>query len=579
MIPQSFIDEVQSRTDIAEVIAGYIPIKKAGRNFRALCPFHGEKTPSFMISSQKQIFHCFGCNAGGGAIQFVMLYEKTTFVEALEILASRLGMTLPKTGGESGTFKNKLFEAIAAAVDFFQAELALEKNRAVKKYLNERGIGDETIKQFKIGLSPASGEALVRHLREKGYTLDILEKASLAISRGDGYRDLFRNRVMFPIFDIRSRPAAFGARLWQNIDGPKYINSIEGPLYSKRDHLYGLNFSKDEAVKADALVIVEGYLDMISPFMRGIRNVAASLGTAFTEEQIRVIRRYTGNVILLFDPDKAGQSAALRAIDLAVESDLKVFAVLLPEGLDPDTMVRKEGKDEFAKLLEHKKDFFDFKLDLLKSSLDIKTIDGKTKIVAGMLSTLAKLNSEVERYEYIKKLAGCAGVREEILIAEFKKTVPAQKTRFMKTPAPRAVRQEMAITEKVILRFLLEGHAAAVIRKNLSEADFESVLAKKVVTAAFKLYDEGKDFSSTKLLNLLDEETAVAVSAVLIDDDSPLDKDLLKGCILKLRKNRLIGLKEKVKNDIKEAESRGDQARLKELINEYGKINSEVRNG
>ena len=578
MIPQNFIDEVQARTDIAEVIAGYIPIKKAGRNFRALCPFHGEKTPSFMISAQKQIFHCFGCNAGGGAIQFVMLYEKTTFVEALEILASRLGMVLPQTGGDSGGFKNRLFEAMTAAVEFFQAELSLEKNRAVKKYLTERGVGEETIKQFKIGLSPVSGEALVRHLRGKGFTLDILEKASLAISRGGEYRDLFRNRVMFPIFDIRSRPVAFGARLWQNIDGPKYINSIEGPLYSKRDHLYGLNFSKDDVIKNDALIVVEGYLDMVSPFVRGVRNIAASLGTALTEEQIRVIRRYTGNVILLFDSDKAGQMAALRAIDLAVENDLKVFAVLLPPGLDPDTMVRKQGKDEFDRLIEGKKDFFTFKLDFLRSSLDIKTIDGKTRIVTAMLATLAKLNNEVERYEYIKKLADCVEVREEVMIAEFKKIAP-QKSRFMKTALPSQKRDEMTITEKIILRFLLEGKAVSVIRKNVAENDFGCDLAKKLISTAFKLYDEGKDFSGSRILNLLDEETASAVSAVLIEDDSPLDKELLKGSLLKLRKNRLKNLKERLKTDIQKAEARGDQVQLKELINAYGKINSEVRNG
>ena len=578
MIPQNFIDEVQARTDIAEVIAGYIPIKKAGRNFRALCPFHGEKTPSFMISAQKQIFHCFGCNAGGGAIQFVMLYEKTTFVEALEILAARQGMVLPKVGGDSGAFKNRLFEVMAAAVEFFQAELSLEKNRPAKKYLNERGIGEETIKQFKIGLSPVSGEALVRHLRGKGFTLDILEKASLAISRGAEYRDLFRGRVMFPIFDIRSRPVAFGARLWQNVDGPKYINSIEGPLYSKRDHLYGLNFSKDDVIKNDALIVVEGYLDMISPFMRGVRNIAASLGTALTEEQIRVIRRYTGNVILLFDPDKAGQSAALRAIDLGVENDLKVFAVLLPPGFDPDTVVRKQGKDEFARLIGEKKDFFAFKLDLLKSSLDVKTIDGKTKIVTAMLGTLAKLNNEVERYEYIKKLADSVEVREEILIAEFKKTAP-QKSRFMKAPVAGPKSEEMTITEKAILRFLLEGKAVPAIRKNVAESDFTSALAKRLIAAAFKLYDEGKDLSGSKILNLLDEKTAAAACAVLIEDDSLLDKELLKSSILKLRKNRLINLKEKLKTDIQEAESQGDQTRLKELINAYGKINSEVRNG
>ena len=249
-----------------------------------------------------------------------------------------------------------------------------------------------------------------------------------------------------------------------------------------------------------------------------------------------------------------------------------------PQGLDPDTMVRNQGKDEFAGLVENKKDFFTFKLDLLKGSLDIKTIDGKTRIVAAMLSTLAKLNSEVERYEYIKKLADCVDVREEILIAEFKKSAP-QKSRFMKTSVMTAKREEMTITEKAILRFLLEGKAAAVIRKNVAEDDFGCPLAKKLISAAFKLYDEGKDFSGSRILNLLDGETAAAVSAVLIEDDSPLDKELLKSSLLKLRKNRLKNLKERLKTDIQEAESRGDQERLKELINAYGKINSEVRNG
>ena len=579
MIAQSFIDEVQTRTDIAEVIAGYIPIKKAGRNFRALCPFHGEKTPSLMVSPQKQIFHCFGCGAGGGAIQFVMLYEKITFIEALEVLASRIGLVLPKTGGENTGFKTRLFEAVEAAADFFHQELNLDKNRPVKKYLNDRGIGEETMKRFKLGFSPFEGDALVKHLRAKGFTLDILEKASLAISRGAGYQDLFRGRVMFPIFDIRSRPIAFGARLWQAVDGPKYINSLEGPLYSKREHLYGLNFAKDEAVKNDSLIIVEGYLDMISPFMRGISNVAASLGTALTIEQIRTIRRYTNNVMLLFDSDKAGQTAALRAIDLGLENDLKVFAAALPQGFDPDTLVRRQGKDAFIKLIAARADFFSFKLDLLKSTLDVKTIDGKTKIVAAMLATLAKLNNEVERYEYIKKLAEAVEVREEIIIAEFKKISP-QKSRLSEKNMPAPPAAGLTITEKVLLKFLLTNNkAAAAIKKNLTESDFVAPVARQVVKAAFVLQEQGKDCAGTQILNLLDPVTASAVSSLLIEDEAPLSKELLRGSILKLRKNRLKGFKEKIKHEIKEAESQGDKVKLKELINEYEKVNSEVRNG
>lgn len=580
MIPQRFIEEVQTRTDIADVIAGYIPIKKSGRNFKALCPFHGEKTPSFMISPQKQIFHCFGCGQGGGALQFVMLYEKTGFVEAVEILAQRAGLEVPREYDPQANIKSRLYEVVAAAADFFHKNLLSEYGKTARKYLNDRGVGAETVKKFQLGLSP-SGNALTQYLREKGFTLQMLEQASLSISRGDGYRDLFRERLMFPIFDVRSRPVAFGARLLANIaDSPKYINSIEGSLYSKRDHLYGLNFSKDAAIEKDALVVVEGYLDMISPFMCGIKNIAASLGTALTVEQIRIVRRYTANVFLLFDSDKAGQNASLRALDLLLENDLKVSVISLPQGDDPDTLARKQGQQGFLKLLETKQDFFDYKLGIVKRSLNIETIDGKSKIAAEMLGTIARLNNEISRYEYVKRLADALKVKEEVLIAEFKKLTGNFPRRhgYAEVPAQDGS-QQVSLTEKIVLKFLLAGEkTAAVIFKNVVESDFLSPAAQKTAGYIFSRWRNGQSLKAAVLLNEATPDTARILSSVMMDEDIVLDKETLKEVVVKLRKNRLKEIKEKLKGEIKNAEAVNDAPRLKELMIRYNQLNSEVRN-
>ncbi|UCD15320.1 MAG: DNA primase, partial [Candidatus Omnitrophota bacterium] len=320
MIPQKFIDEVQTRTDIGEVISSYIPLKRAGRNFKALCPFHGEKTPSFMISPQKQIFHCFGCGQGGTVIQFIMQYEKASFVEAIEILARRLGLEIPYQRGEKQKLKTILYDAVEQAAQVFNKNLLSRTAAPVMSYLNKRGISKEVIEQFRIGYA-AGRNALADNLRKKGFSLEVLEKSSLVIARESGFRDLFADRIMFPVCDSRARVVGFGARLWrQSSSAPKYINSLENPLYSKRQHLFGLNFAKDHILKEDCVIVVEGYLDMIIPFMAGIKNIVASLGTALTSEQIRLIRRYTTNIVLVFDSDKAGQAASLRALDLLLEN-------------------------------------------------------------------------------------------------------------------------------------------------------------------------------------------------------------------------------------------------------------------
>jgi DNA primase len=572
MIPQSFIDELQSRTDIAEVISGYIPVKRAGRNFKALCPFHGEKTPSFMISPQKQIFHCFGCGEGGGAIQFLMLYEKITFVEAIEILAKRCGMEVPQQKDDKSRIKNVLYEAAAEAVKFFHNNLKDPQASAIVSYLNQRGIDALAIEQFCLGYAPGRN-SLIEHMRRKGFSLDVLEKASLITRQSNGYRDLFVDRVIFPIFDLRSRPIAFGARLWtEKKDAPKYINSLESVLYSKREQLFGLNFAKDDILKNDRIIIVEGYLDMIIPFVNGVRNIAASSGTALTLEQIRLIRRYTSNVVLIYDADKAGQIATLRALDLLLENDLRVKIVQLPPGFDPDLSVRKKGKEFFVQLINQAQDFFDYKLINLKNAYDCDSIEGKSKITQDIFATINKLKSEIEKYEYIRKLSGQLNIKEEILIAEFRRNFSSRSVNDRPAVAVRE-KETLPIAEKIILKVLFTNNKVfSLIKKNLAPADFISRLAQQVINYCFHNFTPDNFNSKIIASSLEDKILSGFITAIVMDEDIPQDKESFKASLEQIRGRRKKILQNQLKNEIKDAEKKGDSQRLRKLINDYKKI-------
>ena len=589
MIPQQFIEEVQSRTDIAELISSYVSLKKTGRNFKAICPFHGEKTPSFIVSPQKQIFHCFGCGEGGGVFQFLTLIEKITFPEAVEMLAKALGLAMPYQKSKTGKLKNFLYEATSKAASFFNNILKDNKEcQTIRTHLEKRGVGPETIKKFQLGFAPGH-DSLIQHMRKSGFTLEVLEKASLVTSNRGSFRDLFINRITFPIFDVRARVVGFGARTWEDLpNSPKYINSLENVLYSKREHLYGLNFSKDGIIKEDSVVVVEGYLDMITPFMRGTKNIVASLGTALTLEQIRLIKRYASCVVLVYDSDKAGEAAATRSIDLLLESDLKVKVVHLPKGYDPDSLVRKHGKEAFAKLLDEKLDFFDYKLDSLKRTYDVDSIEGKTKIAKEMLITLDKLNSEIQKYEYIKKLADSLGLKEEIVIAEFhsilsktNKNYNKGKTSLVTATNSRINNEFVPIAERVIIKGMVENPKAFILaRKKLKKEFFSSPLSQKTVSFIFNNYPAQGNGSIQELLGAIeDKEISSFISKIRMDENILVNNEEYKSSLAKLCKEGVKQLKVRLREEIREAEANGNEERKIELMNKHKKINSEVRNG
>ncbi|MCF7908374.1 MAG: DNA primase [Candidatus Omnitrophica bacterium] len=589
MIPQQFIDEVQSRTDIAEVIASYLPLKKAGRNFKGLCPFHGEKTPSFIVSPQKQIFHCFGCGEGGGVFQFITLIEKISFPEAVELLAKRLGLDIPYQQDKNAKTKTALYEAMSVATLFFHNNLKNDKKlQGVRDYLAERGVGPETIKKFQLGYAPGNN-GLMSYMRTKSFTLEILEKCSLITSRGGGFCDVFRNRITFPILDIRSRVVGFGARIHtKDTQAPKYINSLENVLYSKRNHLYGLYLAKDEISNQQTAIVVEGYLDMITPFMRGISNVVASLGTALTEEQIRLIKRYAQRVVMVYDSDKAGQNATLRSLDLLLEQGLEVEIMQLPSGSDPDSFFRNKDRADFLTFLKQARDFFDYKVDVLSNIYDKDSIDGKTKIAKEMLETIDKLPSQIKKYEYIRKLAGALSVKEEIMIAEFQKKSPVNNTRRNKFSAPGGNQSAglnknelLPVTEKVIFKFLLTNPKTfPLVKKNLKQEYFSSPISRKAISLFLNNSIEA-GVSGPKFLGTInDKEISSFISKILIDDDIPMDKNTFKESLLKLKKKGIIQFKSELREKIRDAEAKGDTKKVKILITEFEKVNSrEVKNG
>ncbi len=321
LIAQEIITQILDRANIVEIIAGYIPLKQAGRNFKAPCPFHHEKTPSFVVNPDKQIFHCFGCGVGGNVVSFVMKQERMEFPEALRFLADKTGVEIPETEARNNPLaelRQQILKVNDVAAKFYHNNLLSDKSelaKSAREYLKNRGLGFDHASKFQLGLALDAWDGLLKVLREQNFSAGFLEKAGLLIAKnqGSGHYDRFRQRVIFPIFNARSEVVAFGARSMDKDNPAKYINSPETALYTKGQYLYGLNWAKDMIGRLDAVVVVEGYMDFITPFSAGVENVVASLGTALTVEQIRLIRRYTRNVVMLFDADPAGQAAMIRS--------------------------------------------------------------------------------------------------------------------------------------------------------------------------------------------------------------------------------------------------------------------------
>ncbi|MFA5099835.1 MAG: DNA primase [Candidatus Omnitrophota bacterium] len=577
-IDEAILDEILGRADIVDIISAHIPLKKSGRNFKACCPFHREKTASFMVSADKQIYHCFGCGAGGNAFNFLMQYERMEFPEAVEFLAHKTGVILPERrspSSESPGIVTQIYKINEIAAEFYGSALRSAAGKEAHRYLDKRGITPETARTFRLGLARDGWDDLARHLAVKKIDHGLAEKAGLLLAgQNRGYYDRFRNRIVFPISDARSNVLGFGARvLDQSL--PKYINSPETPVYVKGNHLYGLDLAKEPVKEADRVVVVEGYLDCIMPYQAGMRNIVASLGTALTPNQARLLKRYTHNVCLVYDGDMAGQAASIRSLDIFIDEGINLTIAVLPQGLDPDSFVKKNGIGQFKDLVDHADTIFDYKLKFLTDRIRTDQVEGKARVIAEMLPTIARFKNAVMISEYIKKLSGILDVEEAALREEARKVKTAVRPEGADTAA---VYQKIAInpTEQLLIKLMLEETAVIdQLRDMIDPEDFQDSRTARIVQMMLDITADGKILSPNVIVNRLgsdDTMRLICESTFLPDVPDSEKKHVIEDCIHRLKRTRATARKQRLQAEIKKAQDKGDHELLNKLFNEFHRL-------
>lgn len=549
---KDIIEEIKSRCDIVDIISDYMHLEKSGSNYTGLCPFHSEKTGSFMVSKSKQIYKCFGCNAGGDVISFVMRWENVDFMEAVKILARKCGITLDRNISEEEKKKiqeiNKFREIHTEAARFYFANLLRTKNPGYE-YLRKRGLSDKIIKKFGLGYSPNSWNSLMNYLLSKGYDKTDLVKCGLVTHKTETnkYFDRFRNRVMFPIFNYNGKVIGFGGRVLDD-SLPKYLNSPETLVFNKRMNLYGLNISK-KGIKDDTLILVEGYMDLISLYQNNIENVVATLGTALTIEQAKLIRRFAKNVIISYDSDQAGQNATLRAIDILLKADIKVKILNLKDCKDPDDFIKKYGFDGYKKAIEESDYYIKFKIDLLKNKYNLKNDTQKMNFVEESTLMLKKLKSPIEKDLYAKYLSDLTNISVDSIRASIGIKVSRNynnKNNIKHTNVHRKIEQMSKIqdgylkVEANFIKLLMENKELRnSVISDIKSDEFSFEETKEIFNYIIKNKELDKiTIDKIKSLNI-SEEYIKNINNIEIEEINTYTIDSTKEIIKKIRKNTI----------------------------------------
>lgn len=581
-IPEDIIAQVLDRADIVEIVGSYLPLKKAGRNFKALSPFTNEKTASFVVSPDKQIYHCFSSGKGGNVLSFIMHQEHLTFPEAVKFLADRVGVVVPEASFSqdgSGSLRQSIYEVNELAVKFYQQVLLTSREPLVeeaREYLKRRGISLEMVHTFQLGCAPDSWDSLLKHLREKKISLKLMEQAGLIMKRssGDGYYDRFRGRIVFPIFDYRGRCVAFGARTLKNEDA-KYINSSDTPVYTKGNHLYGFSWARQAIGEKDYVVVVEGYLDCLTPFQNGLQNIVASLGTALTVDQIRLIRRFTRNVVMLFDTDKAGLNAIMRSLDPLLEEEMRIKIAVLEEGSDPDSFVRDYGVAALQQRVDRAVSFFEFQWMVLSRQFDPMTVEGRADISQRIVPVLKKIKDEVLKAGYVKELASKLAVPERAVWQELEKNNPGHLDVKKATSAPKKGRENnVPPAEALLLQIVLERPSyLSRVKKELSVEDVTHPWVSEILTRLFNSKEESSIDIAQLIASIEDETlqqyvTSLAAEELAIEN---MDKGL-QDCVVRIQTKNLRQHKNRLREQMQIARVSGDENNYQKLLSEYNQL-------
>lgn len=589
---EDFIEKVREENDIFDVVSEYVSLEKKGKYFFGLCPFHSEKTPSFSVTPDMQIFNCFGCNKGGNVIHFIMAIENLDFPEAIKLLAERAGIQIPEGGGRRDdkihALKKEVEKLNREAARLFHRNLMSTEGSMALGYLVDRGIKPGTIRKFGLGFSLPQRDFASGYFLSKGYKGEVLEASGLFIKKDKGeYRDRFYNRIMFPILDLRNRVLGFGGRSFDR-SMPKYINSPETIIYNKGSVVYGLNFAKN--MKDDALIVTEGYFDVISLHQNGFPNGVAALGTALTLNQAKVLKRYSKEVYLCFDSDEAGRNAVLRSLDILDSIGSRVKVITVPDGKDPDDFFKSHKREEFNELIGNARSLVDYKIHLLEESIDTKSPEGQVDFIKGVSKILAGLGSQVEIEIYVKKYAEEYNITQQAFFSEINNSRKADNVRDKRVYRNRTqsvardrkgdadpIRTGKVNYNELFLIAILCRYDGLFdeIREGF---DISSLLEKNrnLMDMFIQRQESGRSIEESEIMSFMDKGDASDFAKILAGQcnfDDPKDAffDLLdrtRVMKLELRKNEIL-------EDLKGTQDNSDHKR-DELINELNELINEI---
>jgi len=567
------ISEIKDGCSIVEVISDYISLKKSGVNYKGLCPFHAEKTPSFIVNEEKKIFHCFGCGAGGNVFNFFMKFEHLSFPDAVKEAARRAGISLPLRmdefkSEEKAEGNAELLKINQSASDYFREILHTSKEgERGRKYLVKRGIDKGIAEEFKLGFAPNRWDGLLTFLSDKGILREDLQRLGLVIPRENrkGFYDRFRNRLIFPIADFKGRVVGFGGRAIE-AEEPKYMNSPDSPVYTKGYHVYGLHVSLPSIRKTDQAIIVEGYFDLLSMYQHGIKNVVATLGTALTLHQIKLLKRYTKNLIIIFDSDEAGAKAAMRSLPLFLDEGISPQMVLLPAGFDPDTFAQKDNGEVMRGKLREPLSLLDVFFGQVFTANDAYSVKGKLKIIEEVVPMVSRIRDRTERELYIQRVSQRLGVKEEIIFQKMKREDRSERS---ESTGKTLELSEARKVEKMMVRLMMYyPQMIPQIQKEAITDDLSTDSCRKLVAIIIDKFVSEKGFDPTSLMNDVVEDELRGLLSECLFDEEPLDDppQLLRSCMQKVRFHRNERDLKRLNPMINKAQDERDEKLLRELL-------------
>jgi DNA primase len=576
-------DEIRRRVGILEVVSPHVTLRRAGRNYKGLCPFHSEKTPSFSVDPERGFFYCFGCHAGGDVFDFLMRMESVAFGEALRELAERAGVRLERTPEDAGRAgeRERLLRTVAEAAAFYRAQLTGETGTVARRYLASRGVDPEIRDAFGLGFAPAGWDHLLRALHAQGFDAVVAEQAGLAVPRsaGEGHYDALRQRLVFPIRDLQGRPIAFGGRALDD-STPKYLNTRETPLFVKGKTLYALSEAREVIRETGEAIVVEGYMDALTCHQFGIRNNVASLGTALTLDQVLLLKRFASRAVLVYDADAAGAEAAERGLGLFDQAEMPVRVAVLPGTSDPDAFLRVHGPEEFRRVLGEAQPVFEYRLAMAWRRHDSRTIEGKVGIVDEMSQLISLAVHPVRQAEYVRLLAARLDVREEAIRGQLRRTGRGKETAgpapVQMSPVPEAVGRTGA--EQLLLHLLVanasvrEAFRGAVTPEIFKEAGHRA-LAEALFGGDAEAADPGR------VRERLRDETAVSLLSRFLIAEPPAGdpRRVAEGCVRQIRRYTLQERVDALLEAHRDADRMRDRARMNALKAELEEVYRELK--